>query len=199
MFLPPSIVAALQYAKNDRVYDIWQACAGVKRGVLEGVNGLEYNPTNDDVNILYTGSVINPIIYMKDRGFVIWGNKTCRRPSSQASTEPTCSINVRRLVNYLKRVVRNIATDFVFEINDEVTWAKFKLEVEPRLRAVQEARGLYKFEVIMDETTVTADKINSLEMPGIIRLWPARVAEVITVSFDIYPQGVDFLNGEVDE
>ena len=200
MFLPPSIAVALQMVRNDKSYNLWDACAGVQRGVLQTVNGLEHQYTNDDVYILYKNSVVNPIIHIKDRGYVIWGNKTCKRPTTAISNDPVCSVNVRRLVNFLKYIVRNIAMEFVFELNDSTTWDLFKLKVEPRFRAIQEARGMYAFEVVMDETTVTPDHIDALEMPGIIRLQPTRAAEEIIISFELYPAGVEFEDHEkVDE
>lgn len=192
IYLPPSVVVANAICTNDQTNNLWDAIAGYKRGVLSGVDGLEYNPTTDDINILYNNSYVNPIIYVKDKGYVIWGNKTCKTAKNPNNPEPSCSLNVRRLVNHIKYIVQTIAMNSVFEINDEFTWNQFKLQVEPKLRAIKEARGLYDYQVIMDETTVTPDKIDSLEMPGIIRLQPSRTAEVITLGFELYPAGVTF-------
>lgn len=196
MLLPPSILVAAKLCKNDQTYNIWDACAGTQRGIINTASGLEYNPDSDDIKIMYTNGNINPIIYIKDKGFVIWGNKTCKRATYPNNPEPACSANVRRMVNHVKSLVRAIALDFTFELNDEFTWDRFKIQVEPRLRAIKDARGLYSYEVIMDETTVTPDKINSLEMPGIIRLTPTRTGEVIEIGFELYPANVIFTDNK---
>ena len=192
MFMPPSIFVAAQLAKNDQTYNVWDAPAGYTRGVIEDIDDIEYYPSTDDRNVLYTNSVINPIIYVKDKGFVIFGNKTCRRAKYPNTPECTCSLNVVRLVNHVKFVIENIAMGLVFEINDSHTWDNFKLQVEPILRAIKQARGLYDYQVVMDETTVTAEMIDSLCMPGIIKLKPSRTAEVIELSFELYPASVSF-------
>lgn len=192
IFMPPSILIASLLCTNDRTYNTWDAPAGVKRGVLRDVSGLEYLPTKDDREIMYTNSVINPIIFIKDVGHVAFGNKTCRRTKYPTNPEPACSLNVRRMVNHVKAIIMDIALSFVFDNNDSFTWDSFKLKVDPVLRNIKDSRGLYDYEIVMDSSTVTPEKQDALEMPGIIRLTPTRAGEVIEIAFELNPSGVTF-------
>lgn len=196
VYIPPSIAIASLLCSNDTTGNIWDAPAGYEQGLLTDVNGLEYNPVLDDRNILNKNSVVNPIIYVKDVGYVAFGNKTTKRTKYPQNPEADCSFNVVRLVNHIIYTIRYMAMSDLFKTNDSITWDNFKLKVEPFLRNIKENRGLYDYEVIMDETTVTSDKIDALEMPGIIRLKPSRTAEVIELNFELYPSGITFTSNE---
>lgn len=190
IFLPPSIFVAAKMAENNQTKNIWDACAGTANGTLD-ILGLEYNPTYSDRNI-FKNCNVNPIIYNSSRGYIIFGNNTGKRTQYPLNPEPSTSLSVRRLVNFIKKTITAMAIDFCFANNDEFTWSEFKLQVDPFLRNIKDNRGLYDYEIVMDETTVTAEKIDALEMPGTIKLKPTRTAEVIDLGFTLYSYGVDF-------
>ena len=185
VYIPPSIAMACLLVFNDATKNVWDAPSGVRNGVLSGVVGLEYVPTKADKEILYTNSVINPIAYVKDVGYCVWGNKTARRAKYPLNPEPACSLNVRRLVNHIKKKTSAVALELLFANNDSFTWDEFKLNLDPILRAIKDNRGLYDYDIIIDETTVTQEMIDALRMPAIIRLRPTRAAEVIELSFEL--------------
>ena len=189
IWLPPSGFVAGQIVYSDSVSNNWYAPAGSQRGVLTNINDLEHSPTKEERDLLYGNSnVINPIMNYRGRGFIIWGQKTTQRKFSALDR-----VNVRRLVNYLKRLITNVSMDFVFEPNTEYTWLKWVDTIEPYLASIRDARGIYDYEIYMDATTVTEDDINNNRMPGIIRFRPTRAAEFIPITFVLTPSGASII------
>lgn len=192
MMMPPSIAVATLMSANSQTYYVWEACAGTRRGVLSDVTGLEYLPDKSDRTILNINSIVNPIVYIQNVGYVVFGNSTALRSKFPTNPNPASSLNVRRLVNYIKTTLSELCIDFVFELNDSYTWDEFKLLADPFLRSIKDNRGLYDYRLVMDDTTVTSEMIDSLRMPGIIRLKPTRTAEVIELSFTLEGSGISF-------
>lgn len=188
VWLPPSGFIAGQIVYSDSVSNNWYAPAGAQRGVLTNITGLEISPTKEERDLLYGNSnIVNPIMNYRGRGFIIWGQKTTQRKFSALDR-----INVRRLVNYLKRIISHVSLDFVFEPNTEYTWLKWVDTVDPYLSSIQDARGIYSYEIYMDGTTITEDDINNNRMPGIIRFRPTRTAEFIPIQFVLTNTGATF-------
>lgn len=191
IYTPPSVVVIAKMMENNQTKNIWEACAGTDGGLLTDVVGLEYNPSKDDRTIL-NNSNVNPIIFNTKRGYMVFGDRTGQRIKRPSNPEPGCSLSVRREINYIKKTLTAMSIDYCFKTNDDFSWSEFKLIAEPFLRNIKDNRGLYDFKIVMDESTVTSDKIDALEMPGIIKLKPTRKAEVIDLGFNIYSYGVEF-------
>lgn len=190
---PPSMFIAAQYAKSDNLSDPWFAPAGIKRGQISLATSVEYDLSKDERDSLYgETNIINPIINFKGRGIVIWGNKTGRRGVNDNKESVLSSVNVRRLLNYLKKVVTASSQYLTFDQNDEYTWNEWHLMIDPILRAVKTRRGLYDYKLVMDETTVTPDDVDNLRMPGKIYIKPTRSSEFIYLDFIITPSGATF-------
>lgn len=181
VWLPPSGYVAAQMAYSDQVSRQWYAPAGLERGLMTGLSDIEYSPSKEERDLLYGDrNVINPIMNYRGVGLAIWGQKTTQRTPTALDR-----VNVRRLVNFIKRVVVDKSAQFVFDMNDSNCWARWVLTIEPELASIQAARGLYDYEVIMDDTTVTPEDIENNRMPGIIRIRPTKTAEFIPITFEI--------------
>lgn len=186
--VPPSVYVLGQYAYTDREYNYWWAPAGVKRGRLTSAAGVKEIVDKSVMDALYDGTnVVNPIAHMPGEGVIIWGQKTTQRTFTS-----TNRINVARLIMKVRRIVENQSRMFTFDQNDENTWDLWKGAIEPLFAEIKAARGLYDYRVIMDETTVTPEHQDRLEMPGKIFIKPTRAAEYIPISFVISPSGVKF-------
>lgn len=192
ILVPPSIIIARQLCASDIENPVWYAPAGIKRGVLDIVTGLEYKPNDDDIHIMYEGSFINPIVYMKDVGYVLWGNKTAVRSPYPNNPTPLASLNVRRLMNYIKKALGGIALGSVFDQNDDYTWQEFKDKAEPILRNIKSQRGLVDFQLVMDETTTTDADKDALAMKASLKVTPTRAGEDFFLNFEVNPSGVTF-------
>ena len=190
VWLPPSGYVAAQMSYSDSVSRQWYAPAGLVRGMMTGLTDIEYSPTKEERDLLYGDrNVINPIMNYRGAGLVIWGQKTTQRTPTALDR-----VNVRRLVNFIKRVVVDKSAQFIFDMNDNNCWSRWILEIEPELAAIQAARGIYDYEVIMDSTTVTPEDIENNRMPGIIRVRPTKTAEFIPITFEIVNNTFQFSN-----
>ena len=188
VWLPPSGYVAAQMAYSDSVSRQWYAPAGLERGVMENLVDIEYSPTKEERDLLYGNrNVVNPIMNYRGRGLVIFGQKTTQRTPTALDR-----VNVRRLVNYIKRVITQESGQFLFDMNDEYCWQRWVLHIEPELRSIQNGRGLYDYQIVMDSTTVTEEDIANNRMPGIIRIKPTKTAEFIPITFEIVAGSLSF-------
>lgn len=185
LWVPPSGVVCGQFAYSDEHGHPWFATAGLNRGILRSVLDLERPLNQGDRDYLYgNGNAINPLINYKKQGIVIWGQRTLQRKTSALDR-----INVRRLLNIVKKSVA-ATTDYVlFEQNDEFTWRQWVGMINPYLRSIKDSRGFYDYAIIMDETTVLDYHKDRNEMPGQIYIKPTKVAEFIPISFIITRSG----------
>lgn len=190
LFVPPSGHWAGQMAYSDFLADPWFAPAGMTRGVLVDALDIEYSAKDGERDYMYgTGlNAVNPIVNFKSRGgIVIWGQKTLLR-----NTTALNRINVRRMLNYLKKIISQAVRALLFEPNDSGTWGSFTRLVNPVLRDVKARRGLYDFKVICDATTNTPAVIDRSTMIAKILLQPTKAAELIELQFTLLPTGANF-------
>ena len=185
-FVPASTIVPAIYEYSDKVSAEWFAPAGLNRGGMATVLRPERKLDTDARNALYEGKV-NPIAQFAGVGTVIYGQKTLQNRSSALDR-----VNVRRLMISLKRYIRRIAEDLLFEPNTQVTRNKFLGKINPYLEFVQQRQGIYSFSVVMDETNNTSDLVDRNQLVGAVYIQPTRVAEFITIDFNILPTGATF-------
>ena len=192
VWLPPSVAALGAMASAQKKAELWFAPAGFTRGGLsEGAAGIPIvnvaeRLTSFQRDKLY-GANINPIASFPAEGIVIFGQKTLQITQSALDR-----VNVRRLMNFVKKRISKIASRTLFEQNVVATWNNFLGKVEPFLEGVQIGLGLTDFKVILDESTTTPDLIDRNIMYAKIFLKPARAIEFIAIDFVISDSGAAF-------
>ena len=192
LFVPPSVVAlgAMSYGQSSQ--ELWFAPAGFTRGGLsEGrggipVLGVTEKLSSKDRDTLYEAN-INPIAQFPAEGIVIFGQKTL-----QVTPSALDRINVRRMMIFVKREISKIASRLLFDQNVDVTWSRFKGQVNPFLGTVKSRLGLTDYRVILDSTTTTPDLVDRNIMYAKIFLKPARAIEFIAIDFTITDSGASF-------
>lgn len=193
VWVPPCGLVAAVMAYTDRIAEPWFAPAGFQRGSLASVLALEHSPTQGERDYMYgSGNVVNPIVNFSGQGIVVWGQRTTARASTKLDR-----INVRRLMNYVKKSVTVAALQLVHEPNDEITWERFRDLVDPYLSYIKSRRGIEDFRVICDETTNPLAVRNRKQMVGKILLAPTDAAEMIEVPFVIVNNVAQFTEVEV--
>lgn len=186
--VPPSVVVAPTIAYSDRTSEVWFAPAGLTRGLVRGALNTVTPLNKSDIELLYSGNnCVNSIYSDPQVGLVIWGQKTLARTDTAMNR-----VNVRRLLNYLKRVVTAACNYLTFEPNDRITWNSFELKVRPILQSIQAKRGIYEFKIVRGETIVTESDIDNYRMPCMILIRPTKAAEEIPIYFTITNTGADF-------
>lgn len=193
VWLPPSVAAAGVIAYTRNRGDVWDAPAGYTNGNLSAGNiGLTVVDTmfivsNEDRDLLYENS-INPIGRFPE-GILVMGQKTLQGIPSYLDR-----INVRLLVNHIKRFVEFKGKKSLFEPNIYVTWQRFINEIDPFLRDIQTKGGLNRYEIVFDDTTTTMEMIDRNEMYAKIYIQPTTVAEYFGVDLVIAKNGVSFVD-----
>lgn len=192
LWVPPSTIALGVLASSAARSELWFAPAGFNRGGLNNgsaglnvVNVVE-KLTSAQRDDLYEVNV-NPIASFPAEGIVVFGQKTL-----QASPSALDRINVRRLMIYLKKQIRQIANEILFDPNQQVTWNRFLNQVNPFLSSIKSRFGLSDYRVILDTSTTTPDMIDRNIMYAKILLKPTRAIEFIALDFVITRSGVEF-------
>lgn len=190
VLVPPSVVLGYTFARAARDTELWFPVAGVQRGLVNGIYEPVYAPSQEEVDGLYReDEAVNCIINDPTYGPVIWGQKTLLRGNTSLNR-----VNVRMLLNYLKKVIIAACKYLTFEPNDQVTWNQFEDMVEPTLSSIGNRRGMYEYKIVKGESLVTDDDIDNYRMPCKILIKPTKVAEEIPIYFVITSTGADFNN-----
>lgn len=188
LYIPPSAFAIESIAFTDLVADPWFAPAGLNRGRILGITGVQYKPSQGDRDVLYSGgNAVNPIATFNQVGVAIWGQRTLQRTPSALDR-----INVRRLMIYLREQIQRSALSLVFEQNNVILWERFKNIIEPFLRGVQNGQGITAFNVVMDNSTNPPEIIEQNMARGLIYVKPTKTAEIIVLDFIVTNQSSSF-------
>ena len=193
LWAPPSVAAIGAMSYGQATQELWFAPAGFTRGGLSANNaagipvvGVRERLVSKDRDKLYEAN-INPIAQFPAEGIVIFGQKTL-----QVTPSALDRINVRRLLIFLKKQISRVAATLLFDQNVQVTWNRFRGQVEPLLDSVRARLGLTDYRLILDETTTTPDLVDRNIMYAQIFLKPARAIEFIAIDFVITDSGASF-------
>lgn len=180
----PTIFAARQMAYTDAVSDSWFAPAGFRRGRLTKPSETEIKLNQGDRDTMYSGgNVLNPIVSFPQQGITIFGQRTAQREPSALDR-----INVRRLMIYIRKVILLAARRFVFEPNDEFTWAQIEGLLNPFLDDIRRRRGITEFRVVCDETVNTPVRVDRNELWTKVLVKPTKTAEILVFEINITNQ-----------
>ena len=183
---PPSVAVLGAFSLNDSVAHPWFAPAGFTRGSLASTLEASVNLSRNNLDTLYEAD-INPLTaFPGSNGVVVWGQKTLL--AAQSSLD---RVNVRRLLIEIRRQVRQVSNQILFEPNRESTLAKFSGLVQPILQRVQDQSGLQRFKVVIDSTTTTQADVENNTVRGKIFLQPTRTIEFISLDFVVTNAGTE--------
>jgi hypothetical protein len=192
VWVPPSVAALGVFANTEATDELWFAPAGFNRGGLSQgaagipVVGTSQRLTSKERDNLYEAN-INPIANFPNEGIVVFGQKTL-----QVTPSALDRINVRRLMNFVKKEISRMASQVLFDPNVEVTWNGFVSEVKPFLQSVKARFGLDDFKVVLDNTTTTPELIDRNIVYAKIFLKPTKAIEYIAIDFNITNSGASF-------
>jgi hypothetical protein len=192
VWVPPSVAALGVFATTEKKDELWFAPAGFNRGGLSNgdaglpVVGTSQRLTSKERDNLYEAN-INPIANFPNEGIVVFGQKTL-----QVTPSALDRINVRRLMNYVKKEISRMAGQVLFQPNVDQTWNGFVSKVEPFLNTVRARFGLDDFKVVLDKTTTTPELIDRNIVYAKIFLKPTKAIEYIAIDFNITNSGASF-------
>jgi len=177
MWIPPSIKAAGIYVRTDRIASIWDAPAGLNRGIIGGINDIAFNPAVKEADVLYSRS-FNYCKQYPFEGFILEGQKT-----TQVKRSAFDRVNVRRLFLRLERFAYQASRYFVMEPNNDFTRRRLVNTLNPTFASIQAQGGMYDYLIVCSEENNTPEVIDNNELKVAILIKPVRTAEFILIDF----------------
>nr|DAF93424.1 MAG TPA: tail sheath protein [Myoviridae sp. ctshb19] len=179
---PISGLVAAQYAYTDKNRAYYWAPAGLNRGQVK-VTDLSKKYTLQERNALKEAQ-INYVRRIPGRGFVIMEQMTLQNFASGFQ-----NVNVRRLVNGIKSMIRKAFLPSVFNPADDFERKQLKNIVDKEAATVKRGRGLYDWETICDSRNNTPADIanNDIKLDFVID--PSIPASRASLTADIRSYG----------
>lgn len=186
VWVPPSGSILATIARSDGLSAPWFAPAGMTRGIVPNITDVFSRPTLAERDLMYGyRNAINPIVQFVDfDGFVVWGQKTLQRTPTALDR-----VNVRRMLFYIEKRIRQASRALLFDPHDEELRAQFVRIATAILTEVQIGRGLTDFIVKCDRELNTDDVIDRNEMRARIGVIPTRAVEFIFIEFSVHRTG----------
>ena len=193
-FMPGSFAYLTALAVQLRTSNPWLAVSGVSRGIVPYCSGLHTtrpltNNIADSYQILPGTTVsagqsivsINPITYIRNHGYCIWGNRTLLNNSS--GTTASSFLNIRSAVSDIKKRIYEASQSLLFEQNTDITWLSFKSIVEPLLEEMITDYILNDYQItrlfVDPDTGIT---IPAYKVYAVIRIQPINSIEVFELT-----------------
>ena len=191
---PPSHMMVRTIIRSDEVAYPWLAPAGTRRGVVDNaaklgyVNAITGEFTTLGVNqglrdVLYTNRV-NPITFIPGVGITNFGNKT-----TTSITSALDRINVARLVAFVRGRLNEIAKQYLFEPNDQITRDSIQSACTSLMIDLVSKRGIYDYLVVCDLSNNTPTTIDRNELYVDIAIEPVKAVEFIYIPVRIQNTG----------
>ncbi len=182
---PQTADAVAAHAYTHQIADIFDAPAGLQRGVMQGVIDIAFNPSEKEASKLY----IKAFNYAKRRPN---GSYTVEGQKMWTTTESALNrANVRYMFIVLERYAYDSSQKFVYQPNNQFTRTQFKDVLEAPLKRLKNVEGVYDFAVVCDSTNNTNEVIAQNEMRAFVGISPTRTAEYIVITFAAVPLGAD--------
>lgn len=196
IIMPPSYMSLQGIVYSDSVSYEWFAPAGYQRGVVTNASSIgyvDYTTGNFVVNsvntgqqgVLYTNS-INPIVRFPDAGILLWGNLT-ENPSGVTSA--LGSINIARLICYLRYELNALSRPFLFQPNDQITRNQISTITGQLLNTLITQRAISDYLVVCDTSNNTPDTISARELYMDVAIVPITDVEFIYIPLIIDQPG----------
>lgn len=183
--IPPSgdVCAAMAY--TDEVAAVWWAPAGFRRGKLkiQGVVEKYKKGARQALDRVH----INVIRSIPGRGFVIMGQDTLQQHESALS-----NVNVRRLLNMVKKTIANAATVSNFDPQDDITRSTLTVICDDFMRPIKAGRGLHEWQTICDERNNPPEVIANGDLVLDLYLDPVIPSKRIHLNAHLMPTGTYF-------
>ena len=195
--MPGSLAFLSALAQQLKNYNPWLAVSGVSRGPVPYCAGLHTNftLTNNvadsyqiipgDVENLGSASIsINPITYIRNYGYCIWGNRTLRNNSN--GTKATSFLNIRDTVSDIKKRLYEASQSLLFEQNTDVLWLNFKSLVTPLLETMVSNYILSDYDIVKyNIDPETGQAVPSYKILSAIRIVPINSVEVFELQVQL--------------
>jgi len=187
IFVPPSGHTAGVYANNDNTYDVAHAPANEPIISALSVEALLSDADQGPLNSMG----INVIRSFPSQDILIWGARTIAPPDQTA----WMYVNVRRLLLYIEKTIREGTRFAVFQPNNITLWQQVKRIITDFLMQLWTAGDLFgatpaqAFQVRVDATLNTPAVVALGQMVAQITVVPTHPAEFVVFQVIQDPTG----------
>jgi hypothetical protein len=158
--VPPSSWVATTYMRKhvSNVGNVtpWTIAAGVTNGRITGINSLEQDFTNEDIEFLNQAQM-NPLVFKRNRGYIIETENTAQTLYKSALSY----IHVREVLIELERELSRMLLDFQWKFNTPDVRSEIKLRADVICASYVSKNGLYNYFNKMDDENNTTDIIDN--------------------------------------
>lgn len=192
-FMPASLAFLSALSSQMKNYNPWLAVSGVTRGKIPYFGALHTNyPLTNNVADSYqtvpTDEVpdfalisINPITYIRQYGYCIWGNRTLR--NNKAGTKASSFLNIRNTVSDIKKRLYEASQQLMFEQNTDLLWINFKSLVTPLLETMVSNNILSEYKLTKYNIDPdSGEPVPAYKILANIRIRPINSVEVFELS-----------------
>lgn len=183
---PPSIFGAAAYIDTRTRWHVWDAPAGMTRGVVS-VDDTSFEPDLNARNVIYSNGWNYALTDIQNGVTTLEGQKTF-----QSYTSAFDRINVRSLFLDLERRVFKIARNYIYEPNTADTRQQFVDNITPIFSSTKAQGGCYDYKIICDESLNTPQVIDNNELRVRIGVQPVKTIEFILLEFVASRTGSDW-------
>lgn len=183
---------------------MYYAPAGVKRTQLSLVNATVPYTVDSAINELWQsqdetitdGHKINPIMNLRQYGYVIYGNSTLLKNRADGATSMLQSMSTRVLANLIKQRAFDISLSLQFDQIDSDLFSQFKVLLTTYMDTLKYKGALYDYLIVADYSEMTLDDLNSRTVPVTIKISPNPAAENFVINLEISQAGVSFSDNQ---
>ena len=177
VWCPPSVFILELLLRNDKQYGCWYAPAGDNRGTIVA-SDYASSPSLTQRDYMYGENTVNPIVNFASKGLELYGEKTCLRNE----TNPMSRIHVRRMAIYIKKLIKEALSGFIFESNSPSVWSRMVSVISQILEPIKQQDGIDQYLVQIDNSTMSETDIANSICRGIVKIVPTGSIEVIELS-----------------
>lgn len=196
--VPPSMFVATTYMRkqNTNVTSVvpWTIAAGVTNGRITNIAGIEMNFTPEDIENL-NGAQMNPIVFKRNRGFVIETENTGQTLYKSALSY----LHVREVLIELERELSAMLLEFQWKFNTPEIRAEIKLRADVICEKYVNKNGLYNYFNKCDEENNTPTIIDN--QIGVLDTYvePIRGMGIIVNNITILRTGAISAGGFINQ
>ena len=149
--MPGSYGYLMAYANSIKTNKPWLAVAGIHRGYIPNILGVDYQISEPYIHAFQGDDVVgtedcnvrvNPIVnFGQNMGTIIFGNRTNFIPSG-TDVSFKSFLNIRLLLIFLNKQAYVASVQHMFEPNDDIVWLSFKQKVNELLEQMVSGRGI---------------------------------------------------------
>ena len=197
-FVPGSVAYLSALAVQLRDYSPWLAVSGVTRGRVPNLVKLHTNDivTNniadsyqtipgesaESLNIIQMS--INPITYIRNVGYCIWGDRTLRNNSD--GTTALSFLHIRSAVSDVKKLIYETSQKMLFEQNTSITWLNFKSSITPLLDRMVSNYVIEDYSIVRYMVDPeSGNPVPAYKVLGVIKIRPINSIEVFDLTVQL--------------